>query len=156
MPITIPPLAERPEDVLPLAAHFLARLSRSMNLRELSFAPDALAALARARLARQRARAAERDRARGRPREAARHPRDGPSDPGRPRGRPRPPAGTSAAAAVPAGVRSLADLEKVHIGRVLEETGWNVSQAASVLDVDRGTLYNKIKKYDLAKPAGTA
>jgi transcriptional regulator of acetoin/glycerol metabolism len=30
---------------------------------------------------------------------------------------------------------------------VLEETGWNVYQAARLLEIDRVTLYNKIKKY---------
>jgi transcriptional regulator of acetoin/glycerol metabolism len=39
------------------------------------------------------------------------------------------------------------------VTRILEETGWNVSKAASVLDVDRGTLYHKIQKFGLAKPA---
>lgn len=44
---------------------------------------------------------------------------------------------------------SLAYVEKAHIARVLENTGWNVSQAARILEVDRVTLYNKAKKYGL-------
>ncbi|HET9952652.1 MAG TPA: helix-turn-helix domain-containing protein, partial [Candidatus Eisenbacteria bacterium] len=30
-----------------------------------------------------------------------------------------------------------------------ERTGWNVTRAAEVLQIDRVTLYNKIKKYNL-------
>ncbi len=47
---------------------------------------------------------------------------------------------------------SLDDLEKNHIHQILTKYSWNISRAAKALDVDRVTLYNKIKKYDL-KPA---
>jgi DNA-binding NtrC family response regulator len=45
--------------------------------------------------------------------------------------------------------RSLDSLESEHIARVLREESGNVSQAARVLGIDRGTLYNKIKKYGI-------
>jgi DNA-binding NtrC family response regulator len=45
--------------------------------------------------------------------------------------------------------RSLESLESEHIARVLREEAGNVSQAARVLGIDRGTLYNKIKKYGI-------
>jgi DNA-binding NtrC family response regulator len=51
---------------------------------------------------------------------------------------------------------SLESVERQHITRILEQTGGNVSQAARILDIDRVTLYNKIKKYRLREPAGTA
>jgi two-component system, NtrC family, response regulator AtoC len=51
---------------------------------------------------------------------------------------------------------SLESVERQHITRILEQTGGNVSQAARILDIDRVTLYNKIKKYKLREPAGTA
>jgi len=44
---------------------------------------------------------------------------------------------------------TLADAEKAHIARVLALSEWNISRAARVLEVDRVTLYNKIKKYGL-------
>ena len=44
---------------------------------------------------------------------------------------------------------SLNDLEKKHILQVLNTHDWNISRSAKVLQVDRVTLYNKIKKYDL-------
>ncbi|MDO8897472.1 MAG: sigma-54 dependent transcriptional regulator, partial [Bacteroidales bacterium] len=46
-------------------------------------------------------------------------------------------------------VESLEDLEKKHILFILDKYEWNVSRAAKALQVDRVTLYNKIKKYDL-------
>ena len=46
---------------------------------------------------------------------------------------------------------SLEDAEKIHIARILEREGWNISQAAHVLGIDRTTLYSKIKKFQLSK-----
>ncbi len=46
-------------------------------------------------------------------------------------------------------VESLEDLEKKHIGRILEKYKWNISRSARALNVDRATLYNKIRKYEL-------
>lgn len=45
--------------------------------------------------------------------------------------------------------RTLEDIEKVHISRVLEETKWNLSRTARILDIDRTTLYNKLRRYGL-------
>lgn len=47
---------------------------------------------------------------------------------------------------------SLADMEKEHIHAVLADTGWNITQAAKALDIDRVTLYNKIRKYGIQRP----
>ena len=44
---------------------------------------------------------------------------------------------------------SLNELEKQHIYQVLKKYSWNISRAAQALGIDRVTLYNKIKKYDL-------
>ncbi len=46
-------------------------------------------------------------------------------------------------------IESLDELEKRHILQILSKYNWNVSRSAKALDVDRVTLYNKIKKYDL-------
>jgi len=46
---------------------------------------------------------------------------------------------------------SLKLMEKIHIKRILEETDWNISKTARVLEVDRQTLYNKIEKYKIEK-----
>jgi transcriptional regulator with PAS, ATPase and Fis domain len=49
--------------------------------------------------------------------------------------------------------RSLEDVEKEHILRVLKEVNYNKSKASDVLGIDRATLYRKAQKYgiDLAK-----
>lgn len=44
---------------------------------------------------------------------------------------------------------SLDDLEKNHIVQILAKYNWNITRSAKALKVDRVTLYNKIKKYDL-------
>ncbi len=46
---------------------------------------------------------------------------------------------------------SLHDLEKKHINQILDKFDWNISRSAKILKVDRVTLYNKIKKYNLKK-----
>ncbi len=45
------------------------------------------------------------------------------------------------------GSRTLEDIERTHILRVVEECGGNQSRAAEALDIDRVTLYHKLKKY---------
>jgi DNA-binding NtrC family response regulator len=47
--------------------------------------------------------------------------------------------------------RSLPLAEAAMISKVLEETGWNLKQAAELLGIARGTLYSKIKKHNLKK-----
>ena len=47
---------------------------------------------------------------------------------------------------------TLEDIEKTHILRVLEQTNWNQTRAAEILDIDRVTLHHKVKKYGWSKP----
>jgi len=49
--------------------------------------------------------------------------------------------------------RTLADIERVYILRVLEECGNNQTHAAQVLDIDRVTLHNKLKSYGWKRAA---
>ena len=51
---------------------------------------------------------------------------------------------------------SLRDAERAHIIRVLESVSWNKKQAASILDISRGTLYRKIVEYGLGPDAGSS
>jgi DNA-binding NtrC family response regulator len=47
---------------------------------------------------------------------------------------------------------SLGDIEKHHVEQILNKYNWNISATAKALKVDRVTLYNKIKKYNLKQP----
>jgi DNA-binding NtrC family response regulator len=44
---------------------------------------------------------------------------------------------------------SLEEVEKAHIAAILQRTGWNITRTAKILEVDRVTVYNKVKKYEL-------
>lgn len=46
---------------------------------------------------------------------------------------------------------TLEDVEKAHIKKILDKTGWNITRAAEILNIDRVTLYNKIEKYKLRR-----
>ena len=46
-------------------------------------------------------------------------------------------------------IESLDELEKKHISKILGKYGWNISRSAQALNIDRATLYNKIRKYEL-------
>lgn len=47
--------------------------------------------------------------------------------------------------------QSLEELEKKYILSTLKNNNWNIKKSASVLGINRVTLYNKIKKYQLKK-----
>lgn len=47
--------------------------------------------------------------------------------------------------------KRLEDVERRHIEAILQETGWNITRSAAILDIDRVTLYNKIQKYGLKR-----
>jgi DNA-binding NtrC family response regulator len=47
---------------------------------------------------------------------------------------------------------SLKEIEKAHILRILNENLWNIVRSAKILDIDRTTLYSKIKRYNIRKP----
>jgi DNA-binding NtrC family response regulator len=141
--IEIPPLRARRSDVPVLARHFVQRFARQMDKRITEITPEAMALLTACEWpgnVRELANAIERAMVVGHP--PAIRPEDLPVQ-----GRcPLPEAGDG----------SLADVERRHVAAVLESTGWNISRAAEVLQVDRATVYNKIKKYGLRETAETA
>jgi two-component system response regulator HydG len=138
--IRIPPLRERREDIPLLAAHFLDRFCRAMNKMPKEFSPGAMRLLSQYEWpgnVRELQNAIERAVviSKGDQIEAGDLPLSG------------------TAAAEP-GARTLADAERQHIEAVLAETDWNISRASRVLDIDRVTLYNKIRRYGLQRPGG--
>ena len=56
-----------------------------------------------------------------------------------------------ASAPMPEHPASLEEIERQHIASVLRQTAGNVTHAARILDIDRVTLYAKIRKYGLKR-----
>jgi len=48
-------------------------------------------------------------------------------------------------------VKSIKEVEKVHITQILEENNWNIARTAKILGINRSTLYSKIKAYEIHK-----
>jgi len=140
--IPLPPLRERREDVLLLAEALLARVARSMNCPVPRLAPETQDALLNHDWpgnVRELANGLER---------ALVVQRGDPSGVLRPEHLPFA-ASRAGNAGENGSSRSLAQMERRHILRVLESTGWNISQTARILDVDRTTVYNKMKQHGL-------
>ncbi len=143
--LEIPPLRERPEDILPLANHMLCCASRRRGLSPMHFSPDAMAAMAvygwpgnllELRKAVERAVVI----AQGAPAVTLRHlPRT-----------------IAAAKSVPAAddcppLTSLQEMERQHIARVLAETR-SFEKAAATLGIHLSTLWRKRRRYNLMSP----
>jgi transcriptional regulator of acetoin/glycerol metabolism len=46
---------------------------------------------------------------------------------------------------------TLDELEKRAIAATLERTGGNIKESAAILGIDRSTLYDRIKRYNLPR-----
>jgi DNA-binding NtrC family response regulator len=146
--IAVPPLRDRKEDVALLAAHFLNKCNIECGKNVQRIAEDAMALLLEYDWP---GNVRELENAIERAVVVAKTNLITPAD--------LPPQFRSAAAsagamAVPfagANRRALRDIEKEHIARVLRENDWNIKQSATVLQIDRVTLYNKIRKYGLSR-----
>jgi DNA-binding NtrC family response regulator len=137
--IALPALRERQEDVPVLAEHFLARFAAAMGRRPMTLSPQVQKALldyAWPCNVRELQNAIERA--------VVLSPGDAIEMGGLP-------LHVATGAARP-GSGSLAEAEKAHVGAVLDSQDWNITRAAHVLEIDRVTLYNKIKRYGLKKP----
>ena len=140
--IELPPLRERREDIPLLVEHFVRKFSSAMNKRITHVSPAAVAQLEQqAWMGNVR----ELENAVERAMIVAAEPelRDEDfifkqsAEPG-------------------ASGKSLDEVERAHILRVLEECGGNQSRAAEILDIDRVTLHHKLKRYGWSRtPAGS-
>ena len=54
----------------------------------------------------------------------------------------------------PQGMASLADMEREHVARVLQATGWHRGEACEILGVSRPRLRRMMREYDLTPPDG--
>jgi two-component system response regulator HydG len=133
--IDLPPLRDRREDIPLLADHFVRKFAAAMNRPVPSLsapAVDLLLSYDWPGNVRELENAVERAMVIGREREI--QPADFPFQ-----------LQPSAQAAG----HTLEQVERVHIEKVLQETENNLSRAARILDIDRTTLYNKLKRYGL-------
>jgi len=144
LPIRVPTLRERPEDIPVLARVLLDALAVDLGRRGLHLSPDAEAKLRRhswpgnvreLRNVLERALLLS-----GRDvLDAADLRFEGPG-------------AEPADRATPGSSMTLEELEKQHIRVVLDELGGRVAEASQRLGIPRSTLYQKIKKYGLALP----
>ncbi len=133
--IHLPPLRERKEDILPLAGHFLRKYAAENDKRVSGFSPELVELML------------------------------GYSWPGNvrelenmvERGVILTPgdeitlaeAAQDMAAATPQEGDTIGAVVRNHILKVLRQTDGNISESARILGIQRMTLYNKLKKYDL-------
>jgi DNA-binding NtrC family response regulator len=133
--IELPPLRERREDIPLLVDHFVRKLSLAMNKRMTRVSPAAMNLLQQQPWlgnVRELENAVERAMVVGQEPELKEQDFIFKSQSG---------TGSNGAS------KSLEDIERSHILRVVEECGGNQSRAAELLDIDRVTLYHKLKKY---------
>jgi two-component system nitrogen regulation response regulator NtrX len=148
IPIRVPPLRERPEDIVPLVQHFVRQFSADNNFKPKTFAPDALETLRR-------------------------HPWRGnvrelrntierliimvPEDPVRAEHLQdvlRRPATDGGAAPVES-AGSLRDFkesaERACLVQKLRESKWNISATAASIGTPRSNLYKKLEQYGITQ-----
>lgn len=157
IPIAVPPLRERLEDIPALVQHFTAQFSRDNNRRPARFAPSALEALAQARWRgniRELRNSVERllimvdrDVVEGDDvRAVARPEARGPAAP------PAAAAAVTPGAARPATLREFKEVsEREFLVEKLREFGWNISKTADVIDTPRSNLYKKLEQYGITQ-----
>jgi two-component system, NtrC family, nitrogen regulation response regulator NtrX len=156
IPIFVPALRERGEDIPALVRHFADLFSRENNFRPKRFTPEALAAL-------------QQHRWKGNVRELRNTIERliimtaaetiGVDDlPGVLRAGARPSSGAGASAASGGGIEKLATLrefkessERAFLLEKLRENGWNISKTADAIGTPRSNLYKKLEQYNIPR-----
>ncbi len=142
MPLMLTPLRERREEILPLVQHFITRFNQKLNRRVQGVTPKAEILLESYNWPgniRELRNVIERaiilcagDRI-----HASELPLGGLEEWG------------NSSHVESEHLLSLDEVESLHIQRILEASGQNLSKAAEILGVTRTTLYNKMRKYKL-------
>jgi two-component system nitrogen regulation response regulator NtrX len=144
IPMRVPPLRERPEDVPALVEHFVKQFSAENNFRPRSFTPAALEALQRHTWrgnARELKNAVERLLIMAEGEEiGTEHLADVLRRPGD---------------APPAAAGTLRDFkeasERAFLVRKLQESKWNISATAAAIGTPRSNLYKKLEQYGISQ-----
>jgi two-component system nitrogen regulation response regulator NtrX len=158
IPIVVPPLRERREDIPLLVQHFARRMGDEHNLKPKRFEPAAMDALQRYRWRgniRELRNAIERLMIMT-PTDTVRV-EDLPREIGSGDAAPRPTAvDEEAAAAVSGAERTAGTLrefkdatERAYLVQKLRETNWNISKTAEIIDTPRSNLYKKLEQYGI-------
>jgi two-component system nitrogen regulation response regulator NtrX len=152
VPIQVPPLRERLEDIPALVQHFASWFARENNRRPARFAPGALEALRQARWRgniRELRNVVERllimvDRDAIEGEDVRRVVRV--------EAAPAPAAGPTASAAQPGTLREFKEWsERAFLVAKLREHDWNISRTADVIDTPRSNLYKKLEQYAITQ-----
>jgi DNA-binding NtrC family response regulator len=164
LPILLPPLRQRPSDLPALSRHLLARIGavgfelspQAMELMSHYHWPgnvrELLNVLRRAVLFAEHASVDADLMRRMLAASVFGHAALQPASPAGPASAASPAAGGAPVLAPDPGRSSsqnLAEVERAHIARVLEETGGNVTRTATLLGIDRRTLQRKLKAFGL-------
>jgi DNA-binding NtrC family response regulator len=150
VPLRIPPLRDRPDDIAPLAQYFVERLARDLNRDVPTITADAIRVLEaypwpgnvrELRNVFERALILEDTQEIG--------PEHLPEEI---RGRPRSAAGSGPPVGLPPEGLRLEEVERDLIQQAVTRTGGNVSRAATLLGLSRGALRYRLEKYGLSIP----
>jgi two-component system nitrogen regulation response regulator NtrX len=158
IPIAVPPLRERIEDIPQLVQHFAALFSRENNRRPARFAPGAIDALRRARwrgnirelrnVLERLLIMTDRDVIEAADVRAVTRPDGRPDGSGSPSA---PPSGR------PATLRDFKEWsERAFLVEKLREFNWNISRTAEVIDTPRSNLYKKLEQYKISQETDDA
>lgn len=151
--LNVPPLRERASDIPPLATYFLSKFSRLHNKNITAISSNAQHLLNLYHWpgnVRELANAIERAVifCTGGLLEVEHLPEEL---------RPKQPASQdTATTAMASNTSSLPEIEEAVIRKVLTSKNWNISHAAEALGIARGTLYGKIRTYDIKKSVNAA
>ncbi|MGB7062015.1 MAG: sigma-54 dependent transcriptional regulator [Candidatus Zixiibacteriota bacterium] len=146
IPIAIPPLRERKDDIRLLSSYFVRKYCSRMQVKEKTIAEEAMKRLLSCKWpgnVRELENAIEHAVLLSRGEQITEQ-----DLPQKIKEEKEPDLITEAQPTAPA----LEMIEKAYIFWVLNQTGWQKSKAASILGIDSSTLYRKIEKYKLSSP----
>jgi two-component system, NtrC family, nitrogen regulation response regulator NtrX len=149
IPIQVPALRERSEDIAPLVEHFLAQFSAENNIRRKTVSPEAMAVL-------------KRHPWRGNVRELKNTierlmimvPQEqiGPEHLALVLRRPAESGSAGAAAEAPGSLKDFKEsAERAFLVQKLRESRWNISATAAAIGTPRSNLYKKLEHYGISQ-----